>query len=137
MRLGTRSRPTLLFPAATLLFLMGCAPATPILLVTVPPRSESFSLSDSTEVVRRVQQVFSCATPANGLPYGTLGWRRDSTFVDITVMQDLAPDGSNGEPSRLCWKGFRVDADGRIWVLPVKDWPYTAFRKSPPADRRL
>ena len=137
--MGSRSRPTLfpVFPAAILLLLVGCAPATPILLVTVPPRAESFSLSDSTEVLRRVQQVFSCSTPANSLPYGTLGWRRDSTFVDITVMQDLVPVGSNGEPSRLCWKGFRVDADGQIFVLPVKEWPYTSFRKKPPADRWL
>jgi len=136
MRLGTRSRPTL-FPAATLLFLVGCAPATPLLLDVVPPQAHSFSLGDSGEVVRRVQQVFSCSTPMNALPYGTLGWRRDSTFVDVTLMQDLLPVGPDGEPSRLCWKGFRVDADGRIFVLPVKDWPYSSFKKRPPADPRL
>lgn len=138
MRLGTRSRLTAShFRTATLLFAVGCAPTTPILLVTVPPRAESFSLGDSAEVVRRVQQVFSCSTAPNALPYGTLGFRRDSTFVDITVMQDLQPAGPDGEPSQICWKGFRVDTDGRIFVLPVKDWPYTAFRKKPVTGPRL
>ena len=138
MRLSTRSRPTQShFLAATLLIIVGCAPATPLLLEQVPPQARSFSLGDSAEVVRRVQQVFSCATAPNALPYGTLGFRRDSTFVDITVMQDVQPAGRNGEPSQICWKGFRVDAAGRIFVLPVKDWPYTAFRKKPPADLRL
>jgi hypothetical protein len=120
-----------------LLLAAACAPATPLLLSDVPPRAGSFSLGDSTEVIRRVQQVFSCSSPANSLPYGILGWRRDSAFVDITVMQDVRPTGPNGEPSPLCWKGYRVGADGSIFMLPLKDWPYTAFRKRPPAAPRL
>lgn len=138
MRSRTRSRLIAShFRIAALLCVGGCAPAAPLLLEQVPPQAASFSLSDSVEVVRRVQQVFSCSTVPNSLPYGTLGFRRESTFVDITVMQDLQPAGPDGSPSQICWKGFRVDADGRIFLLPLKDWPYTAFRKRPPADRRV
>ena len=63
------------------------------------------------------------------LPSGTLGWRRDSTFVDITMMQEFIPTGTNDGHPRTCWKGFRVDAEGRIFALPVRDWPYTTFQK--------
>lgn len=137
MRLGTRIRLTAT-GARTIALLLGtaCAPA-PFLLERVPPRAGSFALSDSGEVIRRVQQVFSCSTPANSLPYRTLGWHRDSTFVDITLMQDLVPVGPNGEPSRICWKGYRVDAAGQIFALPTTDWPYTAFKKRPLAGTRL
>jgi hypothetical protein len=124
-------------PALALLLATACAPASPLLLAGVPPQAGTFSFRDSVEVLRRVQQVFSCSTPANSLPYGILGWRRDSAFVDITVMQDVRPAGPNGEPSPLCWKGYRVGADGSIFVLPLKDWPYTSFRKRPTVAPRL
>ena len=134
MRLGTRIRLTA--RAIALLLGTACAPA-PFLLDGVPPRAGSFALSDSGEVIRRVQQVFSCSTPANSLPYSTLGWHRDSTFVDITLTQALVPVGPNGEPSRICWKGYRVDAAGQIFALPTTDWPYTTFKKKSLAGTRL
>jgi hypothetical protein len=135
VRFGTRFHFTATRTAALLLG-AACAPG-PFLLEQVPPRASSFALGDSGEVVRRVQQVFSCSTPPNLLPYATLGWHRDTTFVDVTLMQDLIPVGPNGEPSRICWKGFRVDAEGRIFTLRVQDWPYTAFEKRGRAGTRL
>jgi hypothetical protein len=138
MRPSRRPRSTTSIPCAlALLLATACAPTAPLLLNDAPPRPGSFSLGDSAAVVRRVQQVFSCSTPANSLPYGILGWRRDSAFIDITVMQDVRPAGPNGEPSPLCWNGYRVDADGRIFALPVRSWPYTSFRKRPPDAPRL
>lgn len=101
----------------------------PVLMAPAPAQPDAFSLADSAQVVRRVEQVFTCAAAATPLPSGTLGWRRDSTFVDITVMQHYTPIGSHGDATRTCWKGFRVDAKGRIFALPMKDWPYTTFRK--------
>jgi hypothetical protein len=98
-------------------------------MAPAPVHLGSFSLADSAEVVRRVEQVFACAAAVAPLPSGTLGWRRDSTFVDITVMRDYTPAGSHDAAPRTCWKGFRVDAAGRIFALPEKDWPYTTFRK--------
>jgi len=114
----------------TLLFLASTACGTgPVLVAPVPARLPSFSLADSASVVQRVEQVFNCPAVTVPLPPGTLGWRRDSTFVDITMVQEFFPAGVHGGPSRSCWKGFRVEAEGRIFALPEKDWPYTTFRK--------
>lgn len=131
MRFGNSVRPTsTAIGACALLLAAGCAPTAPLLLEQAPPRAASFSLRDSAEVVRRVQQVFSCAAGRSAQPLGTLGWRRDSTFVDVTVMQDVASTGPASAPDQMCYKGFRVDAEGKIFALPERDWPYTAFRKS-------
>ena len=138
MRFVDSLRPTASAIGATaLLLVLGCAPTVPLLLEQVPPRAASFSLRDSAEVVRRVQQVFSCAAGQSAQPLGTLGWRRDSTFVDVTVMQGVASTGPASTPDQMCYKGFRVDAEGKIFALPEKDWPYTAFRKKPPTGARV
>lgn len=115
------------------LFLAGLTAcgAGPRLMAPAPLPLASFSLTDSAEVVRRVQQVFSCTAAPNTRSFGTLGWRRSDTFVDVTLMQLLPPAGSAPAPDRMCYKGFRIDAAGRIFALPVKEWPYTAFQKRP------
>ena len=102
-------------------------------LIPPPP----FFLDDSAGVVRRVQEVFACAEASHELPIGTLGWRRGSDHVDVTLMQGIAPSVAPPGPDRMCYKGFRVEADGSILALPERDWPYTILRKRAPATPRL
>lgn len=126
-----------LHPAALLLAITACGTG-PVLLTPSP--LGSFSLADSTAVIRRVEQVFACPAVTVAISTGTLGWRRDIASVDLTIEQEYFPAGSADGPRRTCWKGFRVDAEGRIFALPEKDWPYTKFRKKGagtlPAARR-
>jgi len=109
----------------------------PVLMAPAPVPLGAFSLADSAGVVGRVRQLFTCSPAPNARPIGTLGWRRDSSFVDVTLMQDVERTGPDPAPRQMCYKGFRVQADGTIFALPVKDWPYTLFQKRPRGAPRL